>query len=187
LSNIDDERTLLQDAVPKTKALQSQAKNRFAAESKKTENGKAFGQPINAKMDEVLKRNGIDRAAQFGGTIEGNGARTLMEKCHAIIDKIEEHVLRAPARVAVTADLVVAGTDDEIRHVGKMHKHLLTSLDGYSSALPTKRFHVTPEILETAKLYCDRFLALERYLGMSVTMKSHLAEDHWLCQTAGGS
>jgi hypothetical protein len=76
LSNIGDERSLLQDAVPKTKALQSQAKKWFAAESKKTENGKAFGQPINAKMDEVLKRNGIDRAAQFGGTIEGNGCWT---------------------------------------------------------------------------------------------------------------
>jgi hypothetical protein len=63
LSNIVDEGTLLQDAVPKTtKALQSQAKKWFAAESKKPENEKAFGQPINAKMDEVLKRNSIDRA-----------------------------------------------------------------------------------------------------------------------------
>jgi hypothetical protein len=170
LSDIIDERTLLQDAVPRTKALQLQAKKRFAAELKKPENGKAFGQPINAKMDEVLKKNGIDRAAQFGGTIEGNGARTLMEKCHAIIDEVEEHVLRVPTRVA--------GTDDEIRHVGMMHKHLLTSLDGYFSALRTKRFHVTPAILEMAKLYRDRVLAIERYLGMSVTTKSHLAEDH---------
>jgi hypothetical protein len=86
LSGIIDKQTLLQDAVPKTQALQSQAKKRFAAESKKPENEKAFGQPMNAKMNEVLKRNGINRAAQFRGTIEGNGARTLMEKCHAIID-----------------------------------------------------------------------------------------------------
>ena len=146
MSDIIHERTLLQDAVPRTKALQSQAKKQFAAESKKPENGKAFGQPINAKMDEVLKRNGIDRVAQFGGTIEGNGARTLMEKCHAIIDKIEEHVLQASTRVAVTDDIVVAGTDDEIRYVGKMHKHLLTSLDGYFSALRTKQFHLTPDL-----------------------------------------
>jgi hypothetical protein len=90
-------------------------------------------------MDEVLKAGGINRAAQFGGTIGGNGARTLMEMCHVIIDEIEEHFLRAPTRVAVTDDhLVLAGTDDEIRQVGKMHKHLLTSLDGYFSALRTK-------------------------------------------------
>jgi hypothetical protein len=42
-------------------------------------------------MDEVLKRSSINRAAQFGGTIGGNGARTLMEMCHVIIDEIEEH------------------------------------------------------------------------------------------------
>ena len=132
LSDIVEERTLLQEAVPRTKALQFQAKKLFAAERKKPENGKAFGQPINAKMDEVLKKNGIDRAAQFGGTIEGNGARTLMEKCGAIINEVEEHVLQAATRVA--------GTDGEIRHVGMMHKHLLTSYDGFFSALQTNDF-----------------------------------------------
>jgi hypothetical protein len=64
-------------------------------------------------MDEVLKKNGIDRAATFGGTIEGNGARKLMENADAIINEMEEHVLNAPTRFA--------GTDDEIRHVGKTH------------------------------------------------------------------
>jgi hypothetical protein len=121
-------------------------------------------------MDDILKKNGIDRAAQFGGTIEGNGARTLMEKCVAIIDEMVEAVLEAPTRLA--------GTDDEIRHVGEMHGHLLLSLDGYFSGLRTKRFHLTPEILAKTKQYRDRFLALERYLGMSITTKSHLAGCH---------
>jgi hypothetical protein len=170
LSDILEERNLLQDAVPHTKSQHAEAKKRFAAEKKKPENGKAFGQPINAKMDEVLKKNGIDRAAQFGGTIEGNGARILMEKCIEIIDEMEEYVLQAPTRVA--------GTDDEIRDVGEMHRHLLLSLDGYFSCLRTKRFHLTPAIAEKTKQFRDRFLALERYLGMSITTKSHLAEDH---------
>ena len=170
LSDIVEERTLLQDAVPRTKALQFQAKKLFAAERKKPENGKAFGQPINAKMDEVLKTNGIDRAAQFGGTIEGNGSRILMARSNAIINEMEEHVLEVPTRTA--------GTDAEIRHVCRAHRQLLTALDGYFSCLRTKRFHLTPEILENGKLYRDRVLALERYLGMSVTTKSHMAEDH---------
>jgi hypothetical protein len=126
---------------------------------------------MNAKMDEVLKKNGINRAAQFRGTIEGNGAHILMGKCVAIIDEMEEHVV-----LGVSAR--VAGTDDEIRHVGMMHKHLLTYLNGYFSALWTKQFHVMPKILERAKLYRNQVLALERYLGMSMTMKIHLAEDH---------
>jgi hypothetical protein len=45
-------------------------------------------------MDEILKKNGIDRAAQFGGTIEENCAQTLLEKCVAIIDEMEDHVSR---------------------------------------------------------------------------------------------
>jgi hypothetical protein len=62
-------------------------------------------------MDEVLKKNGIYRAAMFGGTIEGNGARKLMENADAIINEMKEHVLQSPTRFA--------GTDEQICHVGK--------------------------------------------------------------------
>jgi hypothetical protein len=174
LADIVAERNRLQDAVPATKHNHAQAKKMFAAEKKKPENGKAFGQPINAKMDEVLKKNGIDRAAMFGGTIEGNGARKLMENADAIINEMEEHVLEAPTRFS--------GTDDEIRHVGKTHGSLLHSLDGYFSCLRTKRFHLTPDIVAKGKQFRDRVLSYERYLGMSVTTKSHLMEDHSLEQ-----
>jgi hypothetical protein len=37
---------------------------------------------------------------------------------------------------------------------------------------------LTHEILEKKKQYHNRWLLLERYLGISVTTKSHLAEDH---------
>jgi hypothetical protein len=170
LADIFDQRTLLQDAVPHMKNEHAQARKLFVEEKRKPENGKAFGQPINAKMDEVLKKNGIDRAAQFGGTIEGNGARMLMEKCVAIISEMNAFVLHAPTRIA--------GTDEQIRHVGDMHQHLLLSLDGYFSGLRTKRFHLTPNIVEATKQYRNRFLALERYLGMSITTKSHIAGYH---------
>jgi hypothetical protein len=113
MTDIAEERTLLQDAVPRTKAAAVEAKKVSAAERKKTENGETFGQPANAKMDEVLKKNGTDRAAQFGGTTEGNGARRLMERGAAIINEMVEHVLQAPTRFA--------GTNDEIRHAGEMH------------------------------------------------------------------
>jgi hypothetical protein len=170
LSDILEERANLQDAVPRTKFEQVQAKKLFSDERKKPANGKAFGQPLNAKMDESLKRIGIDRAAQFGGTIEGNGSRTWMERGGEVISEMEEHVLQSPTRMA--------GTDEEIRHVGETHRQLLLCLDGYFSCLRTKRFHLTPEISQKTKQFRDRVLVLERYLGMSITTKSHLAEDH---------
>jgi hypothetical protein len=92
--DIVEEHNILQNAVPHTKSLHAEAKKQFAAEE--TGNGKAFGQPINAKME-------------FGDTVEGNGACILMETCVDIIDKMEEHVLQAPTRVS--------GTDHEIRDV----------------------------------------------------------------------
>jgi hypothetical protein len=44
---------------PTTKNEHSEAKKQFA-EEKKQANWKAFGQPVNPKMDDVLKKNGID-------------------------------------------------------------------------------------------------------------------------------
>jgi hypothetical protein len=170
LADIVKERRTLQDAVPTTKNEHCEAKKQFAEEKKKPENGKVFGQPINAKIDDVLKQNGIDRAAMFGSTIEGNGSRKLMENCDAIITEMEEYVLGAPTRIA--------GTDAEIRHVGKAHRDLLTCLDGFFSFLWTKRFHLTPEIVEKGIMFRGRVLAHKRYLGMNMTTKSHLMEDH---------
>jgi hypothetical protein len=74
-------------------------------------------------MDKVLKKNGIDCAAMFGGTIEGNGARKFMESADTIINEMEEHVLQSTTRFA--------GTDEEICHVGETHRHLLHLLNGY--------------------------------------------------------
>jgi hypothetical protein len=99
LADFVEERTHLQAAVPETKNNYAQAKKLFAAKKKKPGNGKAFGQPINAKMDEVPKKNGIDRAAMFGGTIKGNGARKLMENADAIINEMEEHVLECTNKI----------------------------------------------------------------------------------------
>jgi hypothetical protein len=77
MADIIAEQTHLQGTVSCTEAELAQAKI-FAAKKKKPEIGKAFGQPINARMDEVLEKHGIDRAAMFGGTIEENGTRILM-------------------------------------------------------------------------------------------------------------
>ena len=133
LADIGEERIRLQDAVPAAKNDYGEAKKVFSAEKKKPENGKAFGQPINAKMDDILKKNGINQAAMFGGTLEGNGARKLMDNADAIIGEMEEHVLQSPTRFA--------GTDEEIHHVGNTHRNLRHCLSGYFSCLRTKRFH----------------------------------------------
>jgi hypothetical protein len=128
-----------------------------------------LGNQLMQKWTRFSKRMELTQAAMFDQTIEGNGARKLVENCDAICNEIEDHVLQAPTRIA--------GTDEEIWHVGETHWHVLHSLDGYFSSLCTKRFHLTSEILEKAKQYRHQVLVLERHLAMSVTTKNHLCED----------
>jgi hypothetical protein len=146
-----------------------QAKKKFSDEKKKPENSKAFGQPLRAKCDEILKKKGIDRAAQFGGDLEGNGVRRLMAEATVIIDDIELAMLEMDR---------VAGTDDEIRDVCEKHRQLFLCWDGYFSGLRTKRFHLTDEITKKTKAFLVRSILLERHLCMSITPKTHVMGDH---------
>jgi hypothetical protein len=108
-------------------------------------------------MDEVMKKSGIDQTAMFGGTIEGNGARKLMDYADAIINEMEKHMLQSTTRFV--------GTDNKIKHVGEMHYHLLHCLSGYFSCLHMKSFHLTPEILEKGKLSVTMFWLTKDTLG----------------------
>jgi hypothetical protein len=166
---IDDERNVLQNCVESQKTVWKQAKKKFADEKKQPGNSKAFGQPLRAKCDEILKRRGIDRAAQFGGDLEGNGVRRLMAEANAIIDEIEGVVLEMDR---------VAGTDDEIRDVCEKHRQLFLCWDGYFSGLRTKRFHLTDDITQKTKQYLAKSISLEWHLCMSITPKSHVMAAH---------
>ena len=121
LADIVEERSTFQDAVPTTKKEHSEAKKQSAEERKELKNGKGFSQPVNAKVDDNLKKSGIDQATMSGGAIEGNGAQKL-ETCDAIITEIEESTR-------------IAGIDTAIQNVGKTHPNLVTCLDGFFSLL----------------------------------------------------
>jgi hypothetical protein len=67
------ERVGMQDAVDGTKVQALLMKKLFVEEKKKEENCKGTGQPLHAETDSILQSHGIDRAAQFGGALAGNG------------------------------------------------------------------------------------------------------------------
>ena len=64
----------------------------FSKEAATDDNSKAFGQPLRAKIDDILRKYGIDQAAQFGGDIEGNGCRRLMENSISIVAEINNYI-----------------------------------------------------------------------------------------------
>ena len=42
----------------------------------------------------------------------------------------------------------------------------------------TKRFHLTDKIYEEMRQYQNTCMELERYIQLSITLKSHIIEDH---------
>jgi hypothetical protein len=85
------------------------------------------------------------------------------------IDDIEEQVLGMER---------VAGTKEEIEDMCEKHCQLFTCWDGYFSGLRTKRYHLTDEIANKTKEFLVQSVLLERHLGMSITPKTHVMEDH---------
>jgi hypothetical protein len=92
-----------------------------------------------------------------------------MTEAISIIDDIEEQVLGMEQ---------VAGTNEEIEDMCEKHRQLFTCWDGYFSGLRTKRYHLTDEIANKTKEFLVRSVLLERHLGMSITPKTHVMEDH---------
>ncbi len=172
LDDIASERIVVQDALDMAKVDSSKMKTLFAEEKRKEENCKGTGQPLHAVIDCILKRHGIDRAAQFGGALAGNGCQTLMANTDSIMKDIGEYVFQLPVEQRMV------GTLEQIQAVCELHRQLLLSLDGYFSGLRTKRFHLTPAIIAKRIQFRDRCLAIMRHLSMSVTPKDHCIEDH---------
>jgi hypothetical protein len=172
LEDIALERIVVQNAVDLAKVDATKTKTLFAEEKKKEENCKGTGQPLHAEIDSILKRHGIDRAAQFGGALAGNGCRRLMSDATPIINEIQAYIFALPEEQRLV------GTNEQIEAVCEQHKHLLLCLDGYFSGMRTKRFHLTAEITAKTLQFRDRSLAIMRHLSMSVTPKDHCIEDH---------
>jgi hypothetical protein len=172
LEEVCEEKQALQNEVDKFKVEKEETENELKTEKTKPQNGKEFGQPVRAFVDEVMKEHGIDRGAHFGGKLEGNSCRKLMGVAVDLVNRIEEHVLALPVEQRVV------GTDDDIQEVIARHRELLLNLDGLMSALRTVRFHVTPQLIIKTEQYLQRSLELWRHLEMSVTPKLHCLEDH---------
>jgi hypothetical protein len=172
LEEVLEEKQALQNEVNRCKVEKEEGEKESKIEKAKPQNGKEFGQPVQAFVDEVMKGHGIDRGAHFGGKLEGISCCKLMGVAVDLVNRIEEHVLVLPLEQRVV------GMDDDIREVIAQHRELLLNLDGLMSALRMVRFHVTPQLIIKTDLYLQRVLELWRHLEMSVTPKLHCLEDY---------
>jgi hypothetical protein len=171
LEEVLEEKQALQNEVDRRKVEKEEGEKKLKIEKAKPQNGKEFGQPVRAFVDEVTKGHGIDRGAHFGGKLEGSLCRKRMGAAVDLVNRIKEHVLALPVEQRVV------GADDDIQEVIARYRELLLNLDGLMSTLRTVRFHVTPQLIIKTELYQQRVLELWRHLEMSITPKLHCLED----------
>jgi hypothetical protein len=178
---IAEERKELKLAADVVKLEVVATKTAFEAEEKIPENSKAFGQPVRAGIEEIVKRHGIDRGAYHGGDIQGNGCRLLMTDCSVIVSEIQDYLLGLP-------DDDKHCTDEELMEVCEIHKRLLGHMDGFFSEVRAKRFHISDGGMANAEMHRQHVLSIWRYLKVSVTPKLHVMEDHaiGLCSQHNG-
>ena len=173
LDRINGEVIRLQEVVDSCKETKEATKETFDQEASKDENSKAYGQPIRKGIEQILKKHGIDKGAAFGGDLQGNACRKLMEKANMIIEEVKEYMT-----LPETSATRVFGTEQDIQERCDLYASLLTAFDGCISGLRTKRFHVTDEVVDQTERYVKKVMELCRYLGFSITPKLHCLECH---------
>jgi hypothetical protein len=175
LEEMDEERENLKNIVQSDKDFVATAKRKLGDAKKDDRNSKSMGQPLRSQFDDVLYKHGIDRSGMFGGAIDGNACRRLMANADAIVSEF--------LQIALASESKVAGiSDDLIRSVCRYHLLYLHSLDGFLSCILTPRFQLTVEIGNKTEEYSEICLKIERYLGLSITPKSHIQGMHAAAQ-----
>jgi hypothetical protein len=135
------------------------------------ENNKVDGQPVKAAVEDMLKTKGIDGGVYFGGDLQGGAIQKYMALRSEINSDIKRLVLLLPAEQKVIKE-------NHVWDILDAHERLLGHLDGFLSICRVKRFHLTETHLTHAVQHRDNIMDGWRALGLSVTTKMHIIEDH---------
>lgn len=146
-------------------------KKQLEAEAKLPENTKAKGQPVRGAFEDILKDHGIDKAAYFGGDLQGEACRRLMSHRRSIFKKAKELYMSLPQEQKLL-------DSEDVFKIIDAYDRLLGHFDALFSICNIKRFHLKPEQLLDAERHRDNIMELWRALGLSVTVKLHIIEDH---------
>ena len=129
------------------------------------------GQPVKAAFEDMLKTLGIDGGVYFGGELQGPAILKYMARRSVIIGNLKRLVLLLPEEQKVIKENRIWVILDE-------HERLLGHLDGFLNIYQVKRFHLTANHLSQAVQNRDSIMDGWRALGLSVTTKMHIIEDH---------
>jgi hypothetical protein len=147
------------------------AKDAFAVEAALPENSKAAGQPLRAKIEDLLKEKfGFDKGVYFGGDFQGPECRRLMTFRKEIFQCLKEFLSTQQDQLIVEQDKVL--------QTMAAYERLLGHLDAVFATCRVKRYHLQNCSLLALRAHIQQACSLWRLLGLSVTPKMHCVEDH---------
>ena len=121
-----------------------------------------MGQPVRAGIEDVFKQNGIDLGQYHGGNIQGNGCRKIMAQSKVILDQFAAYIKILPAGQK-------RSNDDEVENLFSVYHHLFYHLHNIFSILRKKRYHVSIDDIQKAKMHRDEINTLWQCLKLSIT------------------
>jgi hypothetical protein len=158
---IDESLKYVRDAAKEKKKLLEAEEKEFPMASR----------AVRAVIEQdFLKPNGVDRAAHHGGDLTGPSVRNLMSKADLIFGGIKEYL--------ISKTLV---EEEEIIDRCNRTATCLTLFDGLFSSIYKTTEQVNEDFegaLAEARDFATKAVASWRSLGLSVTLKAHIAEDH---------
>ena len=176
---LNEERNKMTMDVQKSKAVERRLREKLDGYrlARKTDDTSIY-----SKIDEILTKYDIKRAAYHGGQLTGVCVKQLMSKADEIMNEVATLLIDEKQH---NDECIM--TDDAINTLCDNMATLLIRWDGALACLHT--VNPTEEDCTQAQNFIDQAMELTREMGYSVTPKYHGAEAHIVNQmrdTVGG-
>ena len=147
------------------------------AKEKERQHGGGRTKQIRRKIEDILKTYKIDRGAHHGGDLVGGACRLLMKHASLIFDDIKYLLL-------TINECDRAAPNHEIEEQCGIYTEALGQFDALLALLRISNGKVTEADIVNARKHAKKAMESWRKLGLSVTMKAHLLEDHVIAMMA---
>ena len=81
------------ERMDKAKDDEKSLKKEFDDEANASENSKIKGQPVRAKIEDIMREMGVDRGEYCGRKLEGPGCQKMMAKRDEYHEKLSDYIV----------------------------------------------------------------------------------------------
>lgn len=161
----------LRKLIGEDKSALAKIKKEIEEDMKLPANNKVDGQPVRDALEDIWKDHGVNRGVYFGGNFQGNAVKRLMSEREEIFLELKQYILKLPEDQKLIKE-------ERMFPILGAFERLLGHFDALFSICAVKRFHITEAHITAAEQDVINIMQIWRALGLSVTVKLHIIEDH---------